>query len=83
VAFERSVVYPKRELTGGQKKQIRLAETALDALLELNGYASVMLRCTADQRVRKELEDIYSKAGWRVSFVRFLDSYYFYVDIQP
>ena len=83
MAFERAVIYPKKELMDVQKKQIRLAETALDALLELNGYTSVVLRCTADQRVRKELEDIYSKVGWRVSFARVLDSDYFYIDIQP
>lgn len=78
----RSEVFPKAELTDNQRKQINLAEIALDALLQLNGYTSVVILCTKDQRIRTELEDVYHRTGWHINFVRAGDSDYYYVDIR-
>ena len=65
-----------------QRNQIRLAKEALNAILRLNGGASVMLRCNSDPRIRAEIESCYSKAGLYVRFVRSENTEHYFVDIQ-
>lgn len=79
---EKIVVFPKAKLTDEQRKQLHLAKTALDALLQLNGYVSVALPCTEDERIKAELEDTYSKIGWQVRFIQAVDSNYYYIEIN-
>lgn len=54
--IKKSLVFPKPDLTDKQERQLRLAETAIDALLELQGTVSVQLLITRDPRIREELE---------------------------
>ena len=89
MAILKSTVYPKVPLTTEQEKNIRLAEVALDALLQINGSASTIIRSTKDQRVRDEIHGKYTNAGWRVYFVGASNRNigeanpdYFYVDIN-
>ena len=64
-----------------QRNQIRLAKEALNAILQLNGSARVLLKCNSDSRIRAEIESFYSKAGWYVEFVRSANTEYYFVDI--
>ena len=82
MAIPRLVVFPLKELTDDQRRLSDLAELAFDALLQINGCLSVALRCTNDERIRRELTMRYSRAGWNIRFVPAGDSDYYYVDIS-
>ena len=61
MAITRSLVFPDdgERLTDDQKRKIDLAETALDALLQLHGSVSLQLVCTRNSRIRQGLTDKY------------------------
>lgn len=83
MAIPLSQVHPSMEMdiTTEQARRLRLAETALDALLELHGYADVWMPCTRDEKVRWELRHRYMQAGWNVVYVGAGTSDYFVIKI--
>ena len=70
------------ELNEKEKRQISLCETALDALLRLEGCASVLIVCLKNTKIRNALEKVYTDAGWKVRFIDKTDSDLFYIDID-
>lgn len=74
-------IYPN-ELTEDQQKMVVLAETALDALLQLHGYADVWLPCTRDSKIKSELHERYVKAGWHVEYSGAATSDYYVIRIK-
>lgn len=83
MAVRKEEVFPQPELTEPQQDEVRLAEIAFDALLRLNKRLSVVLYCTRDPKIRKELEHIYTHAGWKVHFEQAGETEYYWVDIKP
>lgn len=71
MAIARSEIYPvATNLTDQQQEKVHLAETALDALLKLHGFADVWLPITKDHEIKEELRRVYTEAGWNVEFFR-------------
>ncbi len=81
MAINKTNIFIKPELTPVQENTLSLLEVAFDALLRLQGYMSMQLSCTRDEVIRRELEERYTKAGWRVKFVKVADRDHFFIDI--
>ena len=62
-------IFPPKELNEAQQKQLQLVETALDAILQINGSAAISLKCLSDPDLRAELNRRYQDGSWTVLFV--------------
>lgn len=74
-----SDAHPK--MNDRQLHMVALAETAIDALLQLQGGVSIQLACMHDAWIRQELEDRYRRAGWYVKSIQAADSSNYFIDV--
>ncbi len=82
MAVEKRSIFPGKNLIEDPEKQMPIVETVLDGLLQLQGYASVILNCSRHPEVREKIRVLYTSTGWQVEFIRMGASSYFWVEIQ-